>query len=191
MLSDSELTLFASTLMSFWEAMLQTHLGTTLLAGVCVDGAQLLSAALRGTLGPLVDLGIVSRIAVLSRMPLKHCIWVVSGCELDSFCTYWADNCTRFARAGLAAAVRLICTVLETEDLAATVTRERQEVYLLTLWDTAVRSQGEQISRASVVHMCLPLRCAHYKSRTEPPTDVGIRRSAKSLRSRLVFQRLR
>ena len=153
MLSDSELTWFASTLMSLWEAMLQTHLGATLLAGVCVDGAQPLSAALRGTLGPLVDLGIISWIAVLSRMPLKNCIRVVSGRELDSFCTYGANNGARLPAARLAAGVGLICTVLKTKDLAATVTRERQEVYLLALWDTAVRSQGEQICRASVVHM--------------------------------------
>lgn len=143
--------------MSLWEAMLQTHLGATLLAGVCVDGAQPLSAALRGTLGPLVDLGIVGRIAVLSRVPLKYCIWVVSDCELDSFCTYGANNGACLPAAGFAAGVGLICTVLKTEDLAATVTRERQEVYLLALWDTAVRFQGKQIGRASVVHMQFPL----------------------------------
>lgn len=158
MLSVSELTLFASTLMSLWEAMLQTHLGATLLTGVCVDGAQPLSAALRGTLDPLVDLGIVSRIAVLSRVPLKYCIWVVSGRELDSFCTYGADNGACLPAAGLAAGVGLIRTVLKTEDLAATVTREGQEVYLLALWDTAVRSQAQQIGRPSVVHMQFVLR---------------------------------
>ncbi len=48
--------------------------------------------------------------------------------------------------------MRLVSTVLQTEDLAAAVTRERQKVYLLTLWVGTVRSQGEHISRARMVH---------------------------------------
>ncbi len=79
--------------MSLWKAMFQADLNATLLAGVGVDGAQFFSTALRGTFGPLMDFRIVSRIAVLPRVPLKHSICVVRSGELHSFCTYWADDC--------------------------------------------------------------------------------------------------
>jgi len=138
--------------MSLWKAMLQAHLQATLLAGVGVDGAQFFSTALCGTLGPLMDLGIVSRIAVLPRVPLKHSIRVVRSGKLHSFCTYRTDDCARLSRSGLATRMGLISTVLQTEDLAAAITGERQKVYLLTLWDRTVSSQGEHISRARMVH---------------------------------------
>ena len=138
--------------MSLWKAMLQADLNTTLLAGVGVNSAQLFSTALRGTFGPLMDFGVVTRIAVLPRVPLKHSIRVVRSGELHSFCTYWADDCARLSRSGLATRMGLVSTVLQTEDLAAAVTRERQKVYLLTLWHRTVRSQGKHISRARMVH---------------------------------------
>ncbi len=138
--------------MSLWKAMLQADLSATLLAGVGIDGAQLFSTALRGTFGPLMDFGVVGRIAVLPRVPLKHSIRVVRSGELHSFCTYWADDCARLSRSGLTTRMRLVSTVLQTEDLAAAITGERQKVYLLTIWDRTVRSQGEHISRARMVH---------------------------------------
>ena len=138
--------------MSLWKAMIQADLNATLLAGVGIDGTQFISTALRGTFGPLMDFGVVSRIAVLPRVPLKHSIWVVSSGELHSFCTYWADDCARLSRSGLATRMRLVSTVRQTEDLAAAVTRERQKVYLLTLWDRTVRPQGKHIGRARMVH---------------------------------------
>ena len=138
--------------MSVWKAMLQADLNATLLARVGVDGAQLFSTALRGTLGTLMYFGVVSRIAVLPRVPLKHSIRVVRSGELHSFCTYWADDCASLSRSGFATRMRLVSTVLQTEDLAAAITGERQKVYLLTIWDRTVRSQGEHISRARMVH---------------------------------------
>ena len=63
--------------MGLGKAMFQADLNSTLLASVGVNGSKLLLAALCRTSGPVVDFGIVGRIATLLLMPLKGLVWVI------------------------------------------------------------------------------------------------------------------
>ena len=168
--------------MSLWETVLQAYLRATFFTGVCVDGAQFVSATFRGTFGPLVNLRIVGGIAVVLRVPFKHQVRVIRCSDLYSFGAYRAHDCACLPRTSSAARMRLVCTMLQTEDFTAAVARERQKVYLLTLRNPAVRSQGEQVCGAGMVHHQLIQRlsektgcCAlHCKTQTRASVDLRV-----------------
>lgn len=152
LLRGLSLTCLPWTLMSIWEAMLQAHLCAAFFASVRVDCSQLFSAPFRWALGSLVHFRIICWVAVCLRMSVKNGVRVISCSELHSFGAYRTHDCVCISGSSFLARVRLVCAMLQAKHLSTAVTFERQEVYLLTGRNAAVRSQSQQVCRTLRLH---------------------------------------
>ena len=134
-----------ATLVIVSQAMLEAHPGAAALAGVCVDGRQLFSAARCRALGLLVHFGVVAGVAAGRAVPLERDVSVLFGHESNRLRTNWAHDDLRGLAGCLRAGMRRVGAVLQAVHQLAAVAGKWQEIDLATIQVGAMPSYRQQI----------------------------------------------
>jgi hypothetical protein len=120
------------------QPVLEADLGAAILAGVCVYGCELLSAAGCRALWLPVHLCVVAGVTPRCGVPLEGHIGVLARHHSDGLGTDWADDDLRGFASGLLASMRRVRPMLQAVHQLAAVASEWKEVNLATKFVGAV-----------------------------------------------------